>query len=211
MAKQRPVPPGGGKPANARDRQAAPARPQPAAAQPGPRRPFPGDPSDHRPIAGPLLQRTLPVQYPGPPAAPRAALPAPDDRPGATHDAGDDETTAELPGLVDEISRLARAEAWLRGPEHGAAAGGREGHRARGSAAPDRADAAQSPPLFGRPTPSPRRTPSAENAALTGARPYPVAPFADRAGPGTHPASGMPLTAAGSVGGSRPAPGRSSG
>ena len=51
MAKQRPVPPGGGKPANARDRQAAPARPQPAAAQPGPRRPFPGDPSDHRPIA----------------------------------------------------------------------------------------------------------------------------------------------------------------
>jgi predicted enzyme related to lactoylglutathione lyase len=67
MAKQRPVPPGGRKPANTRDRQANPARPQPAPAPPGPRRPpAAGDPSDPRPIAAPFMQHPLPAGQPSP-------------------------------------------------------------------------------------------------------------------------------------------------
>lgn len=64
MAKQRPVPPGGRKSANARDLPATPARQE--AAPPGPRRPSSGDPSDPRPIAAPFTQHPAPVPRPGP-------------------------------------------------------------------------------------------------------------------------------------------------
>lgn len=176
MAKQRPVPPRGGKPANVRDRQAAPGRPQPAPAQPGPRRPVSGGPSDPRPIAGPLLRHSPPLQYPGPPAVPQAAFPAPGDHPGSAPDVGDDEVTVELPRLAHDIARLIGEDAPPRVPGH--------------------------------PTPGPRRTSRAENAAVTAARPYPASPATDRVGP-TEPgsASGTPLTAGRTVAGSRHAPG----
>lgn len=68
MAKQRPVPPGGRKPANTRDLPATPACPQ--AAPPGPRRPSSGDPSDPRPIAAPFTRHPARVHQPEPAGRP---------------------------------------------------------------------------------------------------------------------------------------------
>ena len=61
MAKQRPVPPGGRKPANTGERQATPVRPPTAPPPPGPRRPAAGDPSDPRPIAAPFMHHPAPA------------------------------------------------------------------------------------------------------------------------------------------------------
>jgi predicted enzyme related to lactoylglutathione lyase len=179
MAKQRPVPPGGGKPANVRDRQAAPVRSQPAPAQPGPRRPFSGGPSDPRPIAGPLLRHSLPLQYPGPAVVPQPAFAAPDDHPGSVLDVGDDEVTVELPGLARDVAGLIGDDA----PP------GIPGHPAPG---PRRTSPGENAALTAtRPYPV---SPATDRVGPTG--------------PVTRPASGMPLTAGRTVAGSRHAPGQ---
>ena len=143
MAKQRPVPPGGRKPANTRDRQAAPTHPEPAPAPPGPRRPSSGDPSDPRPIAAPFMQHPLPARPPSPtPVPPQHQAP---------HRAEADEHRAQpFPQAGVEHD----AEGGLAGR-----ADGPDGGPAAGALPPTRTS--------GRPMPGPRPTPPAESAAPT--------------------------------------------
>ncbi|GAA3905212.1 VOC family protein [Actinoplanes auranticolor] len=187
MAKQRPVPPGGRKPANPRDHQATPARPPIAATPPGPRRPPAGDPSDPRPIAAPFMQ------HPAPDA--RTEVDHPDQAhhgPAAGHpEAGHPSAEAGLPEAEQHASGLphpqpGQHETGLPHPAAEPHGSGLPQPVARAAeAGTDSLAAGGNRPVrqSGRPMPSPRRTPPTENPAET-AHPYPpAAPAAEQATP----------------------------
>jgi hypothetical protein len=148
MAKQRPVPPGGRKPANPPDDQGTPARPPTVPTPPGPRRPPAGDPSDPRPIAAPFMQHPAPgapVDHPdhapaagyvepGQPAS-GTGHPAPDQRESIPQEAPEAAGTAESQPTTSSSTRFVRTS--------------------------------------GRPMPSPRRTPPPENSPIAAAHPSP--------------------------------------
>ena len=186
MAKQRPVPPGGRKPANTGERQATPVRPPTAPTPPGPRRPAAGDPSDPRPIPAPFMHHPVPGMQQDLPAPGDEHQPVQGEAQWEADSAGPDEE----PPTLDHRFPFAGQPGFTQQPAAGQPAAGHPtagqlaaGHPTAGQLAAGRPGPARPVPAtgdaratplprpVGRPMPSPRRTPS--NASLAAGHPYP--------------------------------------